>query len=94
MNPMTRRTWSGFRVTDAPAISAMPADGRMSVARMRRVVVFPAPLGPTSPKISPAIDGEVHAGDGDRPVVALDQALGADDGGHPMVPANSSSKLK
>ena len=54
MKPRTRRTSSGFRVTDQPAISAVPADGRSSVASIRSVVVLPAPLGPTRPKISPS----------------------------------------
>ena len=31
----------------------LPASGRRSVASIRRVVVLPAPFGPTSPKISP-----------------------------------------
>src|SRR5205823_1252477 len=33
---------------------ASPPEGGSSVASMRRVVVFPAPLGPRKPKISPA----------------------------------------
>ena len=53
MNPRTRRTSSGFRVTDQPSISACPADGRSRVASIRSVVVLPAPFGPTRPKISP-----------------------------------------
>src|SRR5882762_3520520 len=32
---------------------AVPSEGARMVARMRKVVVFPAPLAPRSPKISP-----------------------------------------
>src|SRR5882762_3232400 len=32
---------------------AVPSDGARIVARMRKVVVFPAPLAPNNPKISP-----------------------------------------
>ena len=43
---------------------ASPLVGGRSVARIRRVVVLPAPLGPRKPKIDPALDPEVDAGDG------------------------------
>src|SRR3954466_4616077 len=36
-----------------PAIMILPADGAMIPQRQRRVVVLPAPLGPTSPRTSP-----------------------------------------
>ena len=36
-----------------PKIVVVPEVGIMRVLTMRRVVVFPAPLGPMSPKISP-----------------------------------------
>src|SRR6202034_2381032 len=48
-----RRTCAGARRRSAPAIVASPPSGRISVVSMRRVVVFPAPLGPRKAKISP-----------------------------------------
>jgi len=39
--------------TAMPNSDAPPALGRMRPMRMRMVVVLPAPLGPTKPKISP-----------------------------------------
>jgi hypothetical protein len=36
-----------------PPIVALPRSAGVSVARIRMVVVLPAPLGPTKPKISP-----------------------------------------
>ena len=61
---------------------------------MRSVVVLPAPLGPTRPKISPWADVEVEAGDGDRPVVALHEARGPDDARHRTVPAMRDRELE
>ena len=39
--------------TSTPSISTSPASGRSSPVTIPRVVVFPAPLGPTSPKKHP-----------------------------------------
>src|SRR5215831_13005451 len=39
--------------TGMPPMVAVPPSGEASVARMRMVVVLPAPLGPTKPNISP-----------------------------------------
>ena len=50
---MWRRTCSGWRTTLTPSIRASPLSGRIRVASIRRVVVLPAPLGPSKPKISP-----------------------------------------
>ena len=61
---MRLRTSAAWRATSKPATRAVPAVGDSSVARMRSVVVLPAPLGPRKPKISPARDLEVDAGDG------------------------------
>ena len=41
------RRWSGHD------LKALPASGRRAVERMRRVVVLPAPFGPSSPTTSP-----------------------------------------
>ncbi len=50
---MRRRTSWGWRATSKPATDADPASIGSRVVSMRRVVVFPAPLGPRNPKISP-----------------------------------------
>ena len=42
------------KVVTEPSISASPLSGRIKVASSRRVVVLPAPLGPSRPKISPS----------------------------------------
>ena len=57
---------------------------------MRRVVVLPAPFGPDQPEDLAGIDVQVHAGHGERAVVALDQALGPDDGAHSTSPVIAS----
>ena len=41
-----------------------PSSGRSTVESIRIVVVFPAPLGPSRPKISCAADGERDVVDG------------------------------
>src|SRR3954470_5110025 len=48
------RTSCGCVTTSYPSTSAVPPSGRCTVARMRTAVVFPAPLGPSSPKIVPS----------------------------------------
>ncbi len=40
--------------TGMPATMAEPAVGEISVARIRTVVVLPAPFGPRNPNTSPA----------------------------------------
>src|SRR5436190_22718826 len=50
---MRRRASSGSCTTETPSIDASPLVGSSSVARMRMVVVFPAPFGPTKPMTSP-----------------------------------------
>jgi SAM-dependent methyltransferase len=47
--PMRSRTAARWRTTSNPATRAVPESGRSRVARMRIRVVFPAPLGPSSP---------------------------------------------
>ncbi len=42
-----------------PAIRAVPADGGRKPVRTRIVVVFPAPLGPRNPTISPSFTEKV-----------------------------------
>ena len=55
MKPMLARTAAGSVATSWPATIARPPVGLRTVLRMRRVVVFPAPLGPSRPKISPGL---------------------------------------
>src|SRR5438552_18995138 len=50
---MTCRTASASRTTSCPSTWAVPAEGARNVARMRSVVVLPAPLEPMNPKRSP-----------------------------------------
>jgi ABC-type arginine transport system permease subunit len=52
--PIRRRTDSGSLAMEWPQTEASPALGLSMVASRRRVVVLPAPLTPSSPKISPA----------------------------------------
>ncbi len=46
-------TFFGFAVTSNPEIKASPDVGFSKVVRIIIVVLFPAPLGPKKPKISP-----------------------------------------
>ncbi len=50
-----------------PATRAVPASGAKSPASMRRVVVLPAPLGPSSPNTSPRCTSNVMSLQADRP---------------------------
>ena len=52
--PMCRRTSLGCFTTSIPATVADPASGTARVVRTRTAVVFPAPLGPSRPRIVPA----------------------------------------
>ena len=93
MNPRTRRTSSGFRVTDMPAISAV-ARGRQQERRQdpqRRGLA--GAVGSDQAEDLALLDGQVDAGHGERAVVALDQALGADDLGHFTSPVIARSRL-
>ena len=53
-SPIRRRTACASRATSSPATVARPASARSSVARMRTVVVLPAPFGPSSPSTVPS----------------------------------------
>src|SRR4030067_1608414 len=53
MQPTLARTLFSSRVTLYPLIQVSPRVGRSRVARILIRVVFPAPLGPNKPKISP-----------------------------------------
>src|SRR4029450_7185865 len=54
VRPIRLRTLAGSRTTSYPPTVARPASGRMRVDRMRMAVVFPAPLGPSSPNTVPS----------------------------------------
>ncbi len=53
MKPVMRRTFSGSFTTEKPLIRASPPCGESSVARIRIVVVLPAPFGPMKPSTWP-----------------------------------------
>jgi len=52
--PMLRRTSTGWRTVSNPDTLAVPEFGRSIVVSILMVVVLPAPLGPSRPKIEPA----------------------------------------
>src|SRR6476661_10517374 len=54
-NPTLRRTAEASAMTSSPATRAVPDVGRRSVARIRIVVVLPAPFGPRKPRNVPAV---------------------------------------
>ena len=51
---MFLRTFEGFVTTSNPYTDALPEVGLSKVVRIIIVVLFPAPLGPRKPKISPS----------------------------------------
>jgi hypothetical protein len=66
---MLRRTPRRSPTTSNPATRAVPLSGRDSVARIRTVVVFPAPFAPSSENTVPSRHVQVNAiEDGHRPV--------------------------
>src|SRR5438094_9455517 len=50
---MRLRTSRGSSTTSSPETLAVPADGRRYPVSIRRMVVFPEPLGPRRPMTSP-----------------------------------------
>src|SRR5574337_77827 len=52
--PRRRRTAIGSTAASMPSTSTCPESGFIRVYSIRRVVVLPAPLGPSSPVISPS----------------------------------------
>src|SRR3954462_1672233 len=52
-SPRRARSAGASETTSRPAARALPASGSSSVARMRTVVVLPAPLGPSTPSTVP-----------------------------------------
>src|SRR5262245_3189059 len=52
--PMMFRTRCGCARTSSPSTLAVPSSGRARVVSIRTTVVFPAPLGPSSPRTRPS----------------------------------------
>ena len=52
--PWRARWYMGRWVTSVPFRLTLPASGEIMPTVMRKVVVLPAPLGPSRPTISPA----------------------------------------
>src|SRR5437870_8552267 len=52
--PTRRRAPTGSATASTPSTSTRPAEGRRYPVITRMVVVLPAPLGPSSPRTSPA----------------------------------------
>ncbi len=80
VSEITRRTRSASATTSCPAIRALPASGRSSVASIRTIVVLPAPFGPSSETTVPGLDAQVERVDGGEVAEALRQAFGFDRG--------------
>src|SRR6266702_1749081 len=59
ITPIVRRAASGFSLTSYPVINALPLVIGISVVIIRINVLLPAPLGPSSPKISPSFTSKV-----------------------------------
>src|SRR5271166_3272813 len=55
ITPIVRRTASGSEATSCPSIFAHPAVIGINVVIIRIKVDFPAPFGPSNPKISPSL---------------------------------------
>src|SRR5947208_17156758 len=55
MEPRCARAGSDCSKTSNPAIVARPEVGGMKLAKIRIVVVLPAPFGPSNPMISPRL---------------------------------------
>ena len=53
--PIRSRSLAASSRTSSPSTVAVPASGLSSVVRTRTAVVFPAPLGPSSPSTVPAV---------------------------------------
>ena len=72
-------TLRGFGGSRAPSNTTRPQVGRYSPVRQLKNVVLPAPLGPISPTISPAVDVEVHRVDGGQAAEPHGHVLGLQD---------------
>ena len=73
MPPSLARRYMGQRVTSTPLSVTRPWSGSIMPQVMRKLVVLPAPLGPSRPTISGVIDGEADAIDDLAAAVGLDE---------------------
>ena len=73
----------GSATTSCAAIRKWPRVGGMMPAKARNVLVFPAPFGPTNPRISPARNLESQCVDRDGLAIRLVKIL--DDNDRPVV---------
>ena len=78
VTPILRRTAAASATTSWPATHARPLSGVLSVVRMRRPVVLPAPLGPEHAEDRAGGDLQIHLVERLRLAVALRQRLGLD----------------
>ena len=75
MPPSRARRYIGQLVTSWPLRKTWPSFGSIMPQVMRKLVVLPAPLGPSKPTISPRFDVEVDAVHDPAAAVDLDQPL-------------------
>ena len=78
---MRRLMGSVSPASGRPSISTEPESGRTSPAIMETVVVLPAPLGPSSPTVSPGARAKRHTVDRDHVAVALLEIVDFEHGG-------------
>ncbi len=76
--PTRRRTSRDCSMTSNPATRAIPLVGGMYPARMRIVVVLPAPFGPRNPTISPGRALKLRSWMAGKRSVELGQAFDVD----------------
>ena len=75
MWPSAARRYMGQRVTSTPPSMTLPALGSIMPQVMRKLVVFPAPLGPKQADDLAALDLEINAVDDAAAAVGFDQSL-------------------
>jgi hypothetical protein len=92
MNPMTRarRRDRGAQTRPPPRRRLRRRERREDAQRRR----LPGTIGPDQAEDLALRDGEVDPGDRQRPVVALDEALGAHDLAHRTEPSIQTPKVK
>ena len=91
---MFARTASGSVRTSWPATIARPPVGLSTVLKIRRVVVLPAPLGPSSPKIAPGWHSKVTSATALDPAALIVEERLAEmlDLDHDRVPAGTETR--
>ena len=72
--PARARRYMGRPVTSWPSKTTVPPSASIRPIVMRKLVVLPAPLGPSRPTTSPALDVEVDPADHLAAAVPLLQA--------------------